>query len=219
MSANELVIRLGRLDSCAVSDALDKIGLKGVVLGVRPTWPCPRIAGRAVTVKLKPAGEEKPKQHLGVDAIAAAAPGDIIVVAHSGRLDVSGWGGILATAARLKGVGGVVIDGACRDIDEYRELGFPVYARAGVPITARGRIVQQFFNQEIEFGGISVKPGDLVIADGSGVVFIPAGRAEEVLGEAELIAAKEAEMVKDVLAGRPVAEVMGINYEAMLLKR
>lgn len=219
MSQNDVVVRLGRLDSCAVSDALDKVGLTGVVLGVRPTWPCPRIAGRAVTVKLKATGNEKPKQHLGVDAIATAAAGDIIVVAHSGRQEVSGWGGILATAARLKGVGGVVIDGACRDIDEYRELGFPVFARAAVPITARGRIVQEFFNQAIDFGGISVKPGDLVIADGSGVVFIPASRAEEVVGEAELIAAKEAQMVKDILAGRPVAEVMGINYEAMLLKK
>jgi regulator of RNase E activity RraA len=219
MGKDPLVARLAKLDACAVSDALDRVGLKGVALGVRPTWPCPRIAGRAVTVKLKPAGLEKPKQHVGVDAIEAASPGDVIVVDHSGREEVSGWGGILATAAKLKGVSGVVIDGACRDIDEYREMGFPVYARAGVPLTARGRVVQHSFNQEIEFAGVSVKPGDLVIADGSGVVFIPSLRAEEVLAEAEMVAAREAEMVKDILAGRSVVEVMGLNYETMLLKK
>lgn len=219
MGKDPLVVRLAHLDACAVSDALDRVGLKGVALGIHPMWPCPRIAGRAVTVKLKPVGQEKPKQHVGVDAIEAASPGDVIVIDHSGRVDVSGWGGILATAAKLKGLSGVVIDGACRDIDEYGEMGFPVYARAGVPLTARGRVVQHSFNQEIEFAGVSVKPGDLVIADGSGVVFIPSSRAEEVLAEAEMVAAREAGMVKDILAGRSVVEVMGPNYETMLIKK
>lgn len=219
MSKDPLVVRLAKLDACAVSDALDRVGLKGVALGIRPMWPCPRIAGRAVTVKLKPAGQEKPKQHVGVDAIEAASPGDVIVIDHSGREDVSGWGGILATASKLKELSGVVIDGACRDIDEYREMGFPVYGRAGVPVTARGRVVQHSFNQEIEVGGVFVRPGDLVIADGSGVVFIPTSRAEEVIAEAEMIAGREAQMVKEILSGRSVVEVMGLNYETMLLKK
>ena len=62
MSTDDGIARLAKLDTCAVSDALDRLGLKGAVIGIRPLWPCPRIVGRAVTVKIKPAGLEKPKQ-------------------------------------------------------------------------------------------------------------------------------------------------------------
>ena len=95
-----------------------------------PMWPCPKIVGRAVTMKIKPVGLDKPKQHLGTLPIDAAQPGDVIVIDNGGRPDTSCWGGLLALAAKTKGISGVVIDGACRDIDESRELGFPVYARA-----------------------------------------------------------------------------------------
>src|SRR2546426_4589169 len=85
MAEDSLIGRLGKLDTCAVSDALDRLSLKGASFGVRPLWPCPRIVGRAVTVKIKPAGLEKPKQHLGSAAIQAARAGDIIVIDSGGR--------------------------------------------------------------------------------------------------------------------------------------
>jgi len=116
----------------------------------------------------------------------------------------------------MKGLAGVVIDGATRDVDEACELGLPLFARAAVPLTARGRIVEESTNEPIEIGGVAVKPGDYVIADNSGIVVIPADRAEEVLPEAENIAAREAAMTHDVLAGKSVMEVMGTNYEQML---
>lgn len=218
MNTLSLVDRLSRLDTCAVSDALDRLGLPGAVTGIRPMWPCPRIAGRVVTVKLvaRDAGSPSSTRHLGTAAIEAAAPGDVIVIEHHSRADAAGWGGILSIAAQVKGVRGVIVDGACRDIDEAREIGFPLYARAAVPVTARGRVVEHSFNEAIEVGGVTVAPGDLVIADGSGVVFIPAARAEEVIAAAEAIAATEAEMRKAVLAGRSVVEVMGTAYETML---
>ena len=219
MTKDDLVIRLGKLDTCAVSDALDRLGLKGASVGVRPVWLCPRIAGRAITVKIKPAGLEKPKQHLGTPAIEAAQPGDVIVVDSGGRLDVSAWGGLLSLAAKTKGLSGVVIDGACRDVDESRDVGFPVYARSVVPVTARGRIMQESFNEEIQFAGIQVHPGDLVIADGSGVVFVPRQKEEEVIVAAEALASREAEMASAIRAGRKVVEVMeSLGYESMLDK-
>lgn len=181
-------------------------------------WACPRIAGRVVTVRLKSASGEKPQRHLGTAAVQAAAPGDIIVIDHAGRIDVAGWGGILSTAARARGLAGVIVDGACRDIDEARDAGFPVYARAAVPITARGRIVEDSFNEPVRIGEIAVQPGDLVIADGSGVVFIPADRAEQVISAAEQIAAREAAMADDVRTGQSVVEVMGRSYETMVTK-
>ena len=111
------------------------------------------------------------------------------------------------------------MDGACRDVDESRERGLPVYARAAVPVTARGRIIEESFNEPIKMAGVPVKPGDLVIADGSGVVFVPAERAGEVVAAAEEIAAREAEMARAVLAGASVVDVMGGNYESMLGRR
>jgi regulator of RNase E activity RraA len=216
MGRDELVTRLAKLDTCAVSDALDRLGLSGTVTGIRPLSVLGRIAGRVVTVKLKPKGDEVSTRHLGTAAIVAAEPGDVIVIDHQAREDAAGWGGILATAAKVKGVAGVIVDGACRDIDESREIGFPVFGRAAVPLTARGRAVEESTNEPISIGGVTVSPGDLVIADGSGVVFIAAAQAADVLAAAEDIAAREAEMTKAVLAGEPPDRVMGRNYETML---
>ena len=219
MAEDSLIGRLGKLDTCAVSDALDRLSLKGASFGVRPLWPCPRIVGRAVTIKIKPAGLEKPKQHLGSAAIQAARAGDIIVIDSGGRPDVSAWGGLLSLASKTKGLSGVVIDGACRDIDESREVGFPVFARAVVPMTARGRVVQDSFNQEIQFAGVQVHPGDLVIADGSGVVFIPREKEQEVIKEAEAVAQQEARMAEGIRQGLSVVEVLErLGYESMLDK-
>lgn len=217
MAADDATLRLGKLDSCAVSDALDRLGLPGAVRGIVPLWPCPRIVGRAVTVKIKSAGLEKPKQHLCTPAIEAAGPGDIIVVDNGGRVDVAAWGGLLSLAAQLKALAGVIVDGACRDVDESRDLQFPLYARAAVQVTARGRIMQQSCNEEIAFAGVQVHPGDLVIADGSGVVFIPRAREAEVIAQAEALTAREAKMAAAIRAGRSIVEVMeSMGYESML---
>src|SRR4029453_2590041 len=145
MSSDAAIARLAKVDTCAVSDALDRLGLKGAVLGIHPVWPCPRIVGRCVTVKIKPAGLDRAQQHLCTPAIAAATSSDVIVVDNGGRTDVATWGGLLSLAARTKNIRGVIVDGAARDIDESRDLEFPVYARAAVQVTARGRIMQQSF--------------------------------------------------------------------------
>ena len=220
MSREPIVERLAKLDTCAVSDALDSLALKGATWGVRPLWQCPRIAGRAVTMKIKPAGLQQPKQHLGTAPIEAANPGDIIVIDNGGKLEFSCWGGLLALSAKLKGLSGVVIDGASRDIDEARELGFPVYARGAVPMTARGRVVQESFNQEIQFAGVQCHPGDLVLADGSGVVIIAKEKEEEVVTAAEAIYQKEQEMAAGIRKGYSGLEMLEkLGYEQMLNKK
>ena len=169
----EYKARLEKLSTTNVSDALDALGLKGSTYGIRPTWKgCKKIVGEAVTVKLIAAGLTKSKNHLGVQAIEAAKPGDVILIDNSGRLDTSCWGGILANGAKAKGVAGVVIDGACRDLDDYVEADFSVYARGAVVATARGRIMEEATNITVQFGGVQVRPGDNVIGDRSGVVVI-----------------------------------------------
>ena len=216
MAVDEWVERLAKLDTCAVSDAQDKLGIVGTITGIVPLYPTKRIAGRAVTVRLKTKGDEEAKVHLGTTAVVSADPGDVIVIDHNGRTDVAGWGGILSTAARTKGLAGVIIDGASRDVDEARGLGLPLYGRAATPLTARGRIIEEFTNQPIEIAGVTVNPGDYVIADASGIVVVPAERAAEVVPEAERIVERETAMAADVKAGKPVTEVMGTSYEKML---
>ena len=220
MGREEIIERMAKLDSCAVSDALDSLNLKGATWGVRPQWPCPKIVGRAVTMKIKPAGLEQPTQHLGTAPIEAARPGDIIVIDNGGQPQFSCWGGLLSLSAKLKGLSGVVIDGASRDIDEAQDLGFPVYARGVVPMTARGRVVQESFNQEIQFAGVQCRPGDPVLADGSGIIIIPRQKEEEVVATAEVIFRKEQEMADGIRKGYSGLEVLEkLGYERMLDKK
>jgi regulator of RNase E activity RraA len=204
-----VVQRLGALDACAVSDALDTLGLPGAVVGVRPLWPVDRVvAGRVRTIQAAPKTEGQAGTHIASPLIAVAAEGDVAVIANGGREDVSCFGGILAVAAVARGMAGVVIDGACRDIAESDELGLPVFGRAVVPVSARGRIVQTAMDEAIEFAGVTVRSGDYVVADRSGVVFVPTAEAGRVLELAERIAARESAMVEAVRAGESVVDVM-----------
>ncbi len=217
-AVDQLVERLRRLDSCAVSDALDKLGLDGVLSRVTPMWPCGRIAGRVSTVELGPEVRDRPKNapHLGSRAIDGASPGDIIVVDNNtGRDAVSGWGGLLGLAASLKGVAGVVVFGPCRDIDEYEELQLPVYAKAATPITARGRVSEITSGGDLRLGDVTVRQGDMLIADRSGAVVIDSSRAADVLTTAEDIMNKERAMAARLRAGDRVSDVLAANYEHM----
>ena len=119
--------RFEALSTTNVSDAMDALGIHGATYGIRPMWhTMGKVLGPAVTLKMTAAGQTKGEHHLGVRAIDAASPGDVIVVDNGGRLDTSCWGGVLATGASVKGLSGVVIDGACRDLDDCVELNFPV---------------------------------------------------------------------------------------------
>jgi regulator of RNase E activity RraA len=211
------VARLRRLDCCAVSDALDKLGLPGTVVGLPQRSGEGRIAGRAVTVKLG-AGDPPPgpPKHLGATAIEQAGPDKIIVVEQQ-SVDYAGcWGGLLSLGAKVRGVAGVVADGPVRDIDEAIAYQFPVFSHSLTAFTARGRVVEQGTNVPVRIGSVTVSPGDYVVADNSGVIFISENNIDAVLDAAEAIVAKEAGMAKAILAGHPIGEVMGGNYENML---
>jgi regulator of RNase E activity RraA len=207
---NTALTRLSALDTCIVSDALDHLGITGATTGIRPIWGQPKVVGRARTVEVvdaAAAGDVRGR-HLATQAVDSSGAEDVIVIANRGRDSVSCWGDILTAAAQQRGIRGVVIDGACRDVDAITEAGFPVYARAGVPVTARGRIVERACNVPVSFAGVSVVPGDYVIADASGVVVVPAARADDVLEAAERLACRQEAMLAAVREGRPVVEVM-----------
>lgn len=214
------VLRLGRLDVCAVSDAMDKLGLAGFVGGLDQRASTRRIAGRVLTMKLVAKDQAPPQtgapRHLGTTAIEASAAGDIIVVEQRSGIEAGSWGGILSLAALVRGVAGVICDGPVRDIDEARQYDFPVYARGLTARTARGRVAEAATNGPVTIGDVTVNAGDYAIADASGVVFIRAADVERLLEAAEAIVAREAAMAKALLAGTPVSQVMGADYEFML---
>ena len=214
------VERLGRLDSCAVSDSLDRLGLTGTVTGLSSLSAPRKISGRVISVRLVKAGDAAVSgttaPHLGARAIEMAHAGDVIVIEQRTGIVAGSWGGILSMAAKLRDVAGVVADGLIRDVDEARELKFPIYARGSTALTARGRVVELETGGTVQIGDITVHNGDYVIADGTAVVFVAAAHISSVLNAAEQIAAREAAMNKALMEGIPVTSVMGANYEEML---
>jgi 4-hydroxy-4-methyl-2-oxoglutarate aldolase len=220
-TVQERVARLRRLDTCAVSDAFDRLKLSGVVSGIPRQSGAGRIAGVAVTVKLDagPASQGSPPgppRHLGTAAIEIAGPDNVIVVEQRSGIEAGCWGGLLTVGAKVRGVAGVVADGPVRDIDEARMYDFPIFTRALTATTARGRVVERSTNAPVIAWGVTVNPGDYVIADASAVIFIAAVDIDRVLEVAESIAAREANMARAILAGVPISKVMGGDYETML---
>jgi 4-hydroxy-4-methyl-2-oxoglutarate aldolase len=208
--------RLRNLDSCAVSDALDQLGLVGQVDGIRPFGPGLLVTGRVVTVELTAKLSRTTTHHLGTLAIEAAQVGDVVVVAHQGRTDCAAWGGNLSRAAQRRGIVGVIVHGAVRDVDESSALGFAVFATASTPRTARGRTQEQSWGEPVELNGLSVSTGDYVVADSTGVVFIGATHIDRVVEVAETIMAKEAGIAAEIKRDVPASRALGGNYEQML---
>jgi 4-hydroxy-4-methyl-2-oxoglutarate aldolase len=208
--------RLLHMDSCAVSDALDKLGLAGSVTGIGRVSTDQRIAGPVLTVKLDRAEGRTNTRHLCTAAIEASKPGDIIVCEQRTGLDAACWGGNLTIGAQMQGVAGAIIEGPARDIDESRQLGFPVFARSITGRTARGRIVEVASGEPIQVGDLTVHQGDYVVADASSVVFIAQKEIERVLEAAEAIWAREALIAQALREGKPPSQAMGANYEQML---
>ena len=220
------VKRLRRLDACAVSDALDKLGLPGAITGLPQRSGEGRVAGRAVTMKVGPGQPPPgPPKHLGCTAIEQAGADDVIVVEQRSGVEAGCWGGLLTLGAKMRGVAGVVADGPLRDVDEAMAYGFPVWSRSLTSRTARGRVVELGTQVPVTLGAspqaggeVTVYPGDFLLADRSAVIVIAAADIERVLDTAEMIVAREAAMAKAILAGTPIGQVMGGNYEHMLEK-
>jgi len=209
-----LLAQFTALDTAAVSDALDNLALPPGQGGLRPMWGRPKVAGFARTIELEPLTAEAPLiekpggSHILTGTIAESAPTDVIVVANGGRTDVSCWGGIVSVGASVRGIRGVITDGACRDVGQARDLGFPVYARAQVPATARGRLRQKSSGEPVAIGGVTVNPADVVLADEGGVVVVPREHAADVLKAAQAVADREAAIEAEVRAGIPLPDAM-----------
>jgi 4-hydroxy-4-methyl-2-oxoglutarate aldolase len=199
-----------------VSDACDRLSIKGAVQGILPLFPCAKIVGHAATLKLtKPGGAAKLSPTDGTFlAVEAGGPGAVFVIDSHDSPTVSCMGGIAGATAKHGGYAGCVADGIVRDVDEYKGYGLPVYARGINQQSVRGRSVVEGYAIPVQLGGVTVNPNDLIFADDNGVVVIPRDQADEVLRLALIIKATEDRVIAAVRSGERALDVMKkIDYD------
>lgn len=205
-----LTRRLGALATSTLANALDDFGLhNNVMVAVKAVAPGLRCAGPAVTVR-ETTGDygSFTSGDFKVGAIIDAAGAGDVVVVEEGGVPASTWGGMASLAAKTKGVAGLVVDGGVRDLEEMIEFEFPVFARHMVPTTGRGRLKVEAINVPVTLDGVAVAPGDIVVADGTGIVVVPAGQAAEIAARAEGFAADDAAAMVEIRGGLSFAEAM-----------
>ena len=184
----------------SVADAVDQIvGKRGFMSHDMQARIAGAFVGRAVTALLRAAPPEEATPQLSarhsIEMIDNAKPGEVGVIVIEGSLDVSALGGLMATTAKAREMAGMVLDGSVRDVAEVRALGLPVYARGVVPSSSVGRWASVARQIPVECAGVTVKPGDLIVAGEDGVVAVPQEKAAEVLKRAQEIDARETKMV------------------------
>lgn len=190
--------------SCVFADVQKRGGV--MHSGMKPVFRGKAI-GPALTIRLSPGDLQDP-----LAALHVAKPGDVVVVDAGGETETSVFGGLMGSLFRNRGVTGAIIDGACRDTDELRDLGFIVFSRA---VTARGthtmfsgRKDDYELNVPVQCGGIVVSPGDIIVADEIGVTVIPSADLEVVLVAAREQAEREEATRRRIREGRTFEQLL-----------
>jgi 3-hexulose-6-phosphate synthase/6-phospho-3-hexuloisomerase len=181
-----------------VTDAMHR---KGAMSGIVSICGNVKMVGRAVTVQTFAGDWAKP-----VEAIDVARKNEVIVINNDGATHVAPWGELATLSCVKKGISGVVIDGAVRDVDDIRIMKFPLFAKAVVPNAGEPKGFGEI-NAEIQCGGQYVRPGDWIIGDESGVVVIPAERAYEIARRALEVRKNEERIREEIRRGSTLSEV------------
>jgi len=211
-------IRAIGCDTSLLSDAMDDLGIAGALNAsdFRPTLPGAAIVGPAVTVRNIPADSHPTpleRAQAGRNGMAEmeahklASPGDVIVIEAVPGL--SNMGGISALIAKQRGIAGAVVQGGIRDVGHSRGEGFPLWATEISPITGKWRVETIEINGPVSLGGVRVRPGDLIVADETGICVVPPERADAILKIAEGQQALEEAKIEAVKAGAHIADLPG----------
>jgi regulator of RNase E activity RraA len=187
--------------TASVADAVDRVVKHPGFMTheIKPIFPA-KIVGPAVTVLEGRSLASQPPIH-ALQVIDAAPPGVVLVIGMEdpeGSRDVACFGGLMATAADVRRLGGAVLDAGCRDVEEIRQMGFPVFARTVTPSTTVGRYATLDRDVPVVCGGVQVRPGDLIVGDTDGVVVVPRAAADEVLKVARDIEETERRMAEAI---------------------
>lgn len=214
--SDDNVARAGKLETATLSDALDKLGIAGQCLGIKPLDHRFRLAGRAFTLAYAPVGY--PVGTVG-DFIDDVPEGGVVVIDNGGRPDATVWGDILTFTANKRGLGGTVIDGACRDTHLALDLGYPMFSRSYSMRTGKDRVQLDATQVVVTIGDVRVSPGDIVRGDSDGVVVIPRDREDEVLNTAEEIDAAEGRIRDAIASGMRLDEARKQQQYHLLQRR
>jgi regulator of RNase E activity RraA len=206
---DDILAAFANLATPTIANALDDVGFSGVMEGLAQVVPGTRCVGRAVTVRQVTGqrGDFSSADFKVGQMIDAAGPADVIVVDNGGHC-VSTWGGLATLAAKLKGIAGLVVDGGVRDREEMLEHAFPVFARHMTPLTGRSRLSITAINETASCGGVRVRPRDVIVADGSGVICVPAEHAAEVAGLAARYARDDEAAAAELTKGLTFSQAM-----------
>jgi regulator of RNase E activity RraA len=207
--SDDVVAKFTQLATPTLANALDDVGFEGVLSGLAQMVPGTRCVGRAVTVReiTGRRGDFTSDDFKVGKIIDAAQPGDVLVIDNGGHR-VSTFGGLATLAAKLRGAAGLLVDGGVRDLEEMIEHAFPVFARHMTPLTGRSRLAITSINEPVSCGGVRVRPGDVIVGDGSGVVCIPAEHAAEVASLAQSYASDDEKAAAELRKGLTFSQAM-----------
>lgn len=198
MANDSNVERASRLDTTAISDAMDRLGIAGQCLGIKPLEHKFRLTGRAFTILYGPSAS--PSGTVG-DYIDDVEPGGIVVLDNGGRENATVWGDILTWCAHERRIGGTVIDGACRDTHLAHQLAYPIFSRSYSMRTGKDRVQVEAMGGTVNIGDARCDAGDILRGDSDGVVVIPKLHETAILDAAEQIDAVENEIRRAVQQG------------------
>jgi 4-hydroxy-4-methyl-2-oxoglutarate aldolase len=200
-----------------VSDALDGLGYQSVIPAsyIKPLLPGKKLVGNVVTLRSIPERKTPTQGYIDKEPIKMSTreiyymsePGDVLVADFGGNLDVSNMGGQSCLVAKTKGFAGAIVNGAVRDVPAIREIDYPVWAAGATPITGKFRMEAMEINGPVTVHGVVVYPGDLAVADDSGICFIPHEFVSKIIDDAEAIGAAEDNMRDMIKRDVPISEL------------
>jgi 3-hexulose-6-phosphate synthase / 6-phospho-3-hexuloisomerase len=197
----EIVTIFQEVSAPNISDAMHR---KGAMRDIHPINQGTKIVGRAITVQTFAGDWAKP-----VEAIDLAGPGNVLVI-YNGSNNIAPWGGLATLSCKNKCIEGVVVDGAVRDVDEIRAMNYPVYASGITPNAGEPKGMGEI-NAEITCGGQTVRPGDYIVGDDSGVVVIPKERAYEIARRAKEVEKMESRLYEEIRRGKTLSQVANLK--------
>ena len=200
--SSELIRQLAEFDAATLYEAAGQRGM--VDPAIKPMWPGAKVCGAAVTVSFPP------RDNLMLHHAVAVAESGSVLVATAERYQYAGaWGEVLSVAAQSRGIAGLVIDGAVRDIEAITDLRFPVFAR-GLAIGACKKEQIGKLHEPIDVGGVAVRSGDIVVGTADGVVILDSRSIEQILREAIARREREAEIFRQLRAGKTTIEILNL---------
>jgi 3-hexulose-6-phosphate synthase/6-phospho-3-hexuloisomerase len=184
-----------------VADAMHH---KGAMTGIRPVKPGLKCVGPAFTCRTIDGDWAKT-----VEAVEKASPGDVLVI-DAGSRTISPWGELASWSCKMRGISGLILDGAVRDVDDIMKMDFPVFSRSISPHAGEPKGFGEL-QVEVNCGGVDVRPGDWIIADDSGIMVIPKERAAEIANRSLDVKERESRIREEIQRGSTLSEVLELE--------